>query len=97
MAKFYYSYHSGVHSKGIWGIATTYTKAWFKEFLTEFLQIADLRVYTKDKEKVMDIINEADLLEKSGKWQLINCKSILHAWVLVSPLISSLKQHRGSS
>ncbi len=33
---------------------------------------------------MMKIINEANLLEKKGEWQLIHCKMMMHACIITT-------------
>ena len=39
------------------------------------MQVADIRIYTKNREKVMQVIEGAKLLQNIGRWQGILCES----------------------
>ena len=39
---------------------------------------SDLRIFTTEKEKVMPVIEGANLLDNMGDFQLIRCKSLVN-------------------
>ena len=56
------------------------------------MQVADIRIYTRSKERVMPVINGAKLLQNTGKWQLILCEFVKHMNTKVPPSIMTAIQ-----
>ena len=59
-----------------------YTTVVSQEFAPRLSRVADIRFHSKRADQVMQVLNEAGLLKKTGNWQGIFCKKkkmeILH-------------------
>ena len=45
-----------------------------QEFVPKLSTVADLRFHSKRADKVLQVLNAAELLKKMGNWQVIYCK-----------------------